>query len=206
MRAPEYTVCVPHYAVPHGRRTLRVCLDTLMDNADAHYELLVYGNSEGGDLYQIYNDLAQRASSEWLFLLMFDVYLPRHWDRAYLEARQPDLLLGCGVVEPGYEPVNPKCLRMDFGQAPETYRRASFEAWAMSAPAPTDWLWIFPWFVHRENFLDLGGFDRYSRDDGSWNMTDLRFTEKWQAAGGRVARANTWVYHMSRWSITGDKR
>lgn len=207
MKKPEFSVLVPHYAVDFGRRTLRTCLDCLMDNTVNHYELMVYGNSEGGDLYQIYNDMARRASAEWLMLLMYDEYLQPGWDKPAMEQRSRDTLWAFGVVEAGYEPVHHLNIQADLGGSPETFQRQRFEQWASSYPAPPPgFLWIFPWLIHREAFLDLGGFDAYSRESGEWNMTDMFFYRKWEAAGNKVGRLPSWCYHLQRWSLTGDKR
>jgi len=206
LRRPEFSVLIPHYAVDYGRRTLRTCLDCLMDNTTAHYELIVYGNSAGGDLYQIFNDMAQRAGSEWIVPLMYDEYVQPGWDIPALEYRAPDILWGFNIAECGYEPVNSLNTRVDFGGTPETFQRHAFETWAMTAPVSSEFLWIFPWFMSREAFVDLGGFPKRRLDDTEWGLSDMLFCRTWVEAGGQVGRLPAWAYHLQRWSLTGDGR
>ena len=206
MRQPEFSVLIPHYAAEHGRRTLRTCLDCLIDNTASHYELIVYGNSEGGDLYQIYNDMARRASTEWIVFLMSDEFLQPGWDIPALEYRSPDILWGFNIVEPGYEPVNALNARADFGASPETFQRHAFETWCMTERPSSEFLWIFPWFMSREAFFDLGGFPKRALDDPEWGLSDMLYCRTWVEQGGQVGRLPTWAYHLGRWSLTGQTR
>lgn len=206
MRSPEFSILIPHYAVDYGRRTLRTCLDCLMDNTASHYELLVYGNSEGGDLYQIFNDLAARASAEWIVPLMYDEFVQPEWDRVALENKHPAILWSFNIVEPGYEPVNHLNRQMDFGSTPETFERHAFETWTLNAPTTHEFLWIFPWFLSREAFLDQGGFPKRDLKEPEWGLSDMRFCEQWVANGGQIGRLPAWCYHLGRWSLTGHSR
>lgn len=206
MKLPEFSVLIPHHATPTGRRTLRTCLDCLMDNTTAHYELIVYGNSDGADLYQIYNDMAARASSKWIMPLMYDEYVQPGWDIPALEYRAEHILWGFNIAEPGYEPVNGLNARVDFGAAPETFERQRFETWAMNAPVSSEFLWIFPWFLSREMFLDNGGFPKRQFDDPEWGLSDMLFCRKWVEGGLQVGRLPAWCYHLGRWTLTGERR
>ncbi len=196
---PDFSILLSHLHTTNDIRALRVTLDTIVHYTRHDYELLLWGHHEP-NVYAMINRMARAATTDWLLLHTTDQFVSPDWDVPLWEARGEDTLVVGGMVESGYQPVAEQCLEMNFGMSPETYREADFNAFVAGKPGlPAVESWSWPWLIHRERFLEMGGFAEIS-------SADMLFYQRWRAGGFACKRAQSYCYHLMSWSKTGAQR
>jgi hypothetical protein len=197
---PDFSILIPHLNNDVGRRALRVCLDTIVRHTCHDYELMVQAQ-QGDNAYPQWNRMARSANTDWLIFTVTDQFVSPHWDVPLWEARATDMLVVSGLVESGYRPVSGQNIERSFGISPETYDEAGFNAFAAEKPElPAGDSWMMPMMVHRQTFLDFGGFDLHP------SLSDMFFFQRWLSAGHRWTRVQSYSYHLMSWSLTGATR
>lgn len=204
MTRPLVSILLPHLRNADNDTALRICLDCLIANTDLNYELLLEGVAERRDIYTVVNDMAKRATADWLVFMNSDVFVSPGWIRPLYDAREHSTLVSPVMVECGAIPVSSRNLERDFGRTPYAFRRTEFEAWvARGGDWNDDWragerAWYFPSLIHRNMFNWMGGFDTAK---GAFpDDLDRQFWDQWERDGKRFARVKSWVYHLQAWS------
>jgi hypothetical protein len=200
---PSLTVVLPHYNTPSATRALNVCLRTLTENTPMDYELILTAHKRRE--FFAYNSAAARAAGEWIVFSCTDMFFAPGWCDWLSGNLDPDTAYLLSVVEPEAEgPVAEQAIAGNFGRTPETFDRGGFEAFAASTPlAKPVYGWGFPLVVNRQRFLDVGGFP-LERVNG--NFADLEFLNYWERAGFQQQRIPYYVYHLRKWTLTGEGR
>lgn len=205
MTKPLFTILLPHLRNSSNDAALKVALDTLVTHTALDYELIIEGVEARRDIYGVLNDMARRASTDWLIPWNSDVFAAPGWAEPMWAARDAFTIVSPTMVECGAIPVNDLNLQKDFGRRPETFQRAEFEAWVQAGGGTRDdWHdgdrnWYFPSLIERDRFLSLGGFDT-TRGWFPLHPLDMWFWDTWQAAGGRFKRVKAWVYHLQAYN------
>lgn len=187
------SVCISSLRTKQSARTLKVCLDCLIDNTSTDYELLVDVHGPEVNPYHSYDRLASQARGDYLLWINDDNYIAPNWDKAFLEVATPDTLVIGGLVESGLYPVVDHCIAHNFGTTPEEFRRLEFEVFCQTAMLPNKFSWSCPWFIPR---LKFDGFRNEGREKARENE-DVHFVQRWQ---GPIVRARAWCYHLQKWT------
>lgn len=196
----DFSILIPHLHTAVDIRALRVALDTIARHTAGDYELMVHAHHDDNP-YPHWNAMAQAATSDWLIFSVTDHFVSPGWDVPLWEAREENTLILGGLVESGYQAVAEQCIEHDFGKSPETFDETGFNAFAASHPAlPMIEGWVWPWLIHRGQFLDIGGFGIDPI------VSDMHFFQKWAASGRKWKRVESYSYHLMCWSRTGTER
>ena len=197
---PDFSILVPHFHSNVDIRALRKALDTIVRHTRGDYELIVQAH-HGDNAYPKYNEMAKMASTDWIIFSVSDHFVSPAWDVPLWEARDENTMtMGC-LVESGFREVAEQCISRNFGMSPETYDEHGFNAFAASCPPiPPMEAWTWPWIIHRQQFLDIGGFDTNP------NVSDVWFFQKWQKSGRAWKRVPSYSYHLMNWTSTGADR
>lgn len=196
---PIFSIQLPSMNLPTSARTRRVWATCLADNTTLDYEVLLSVHS-ARDAYACHNDLARQARGEYLIFAEDDKYFAPGWDVAFRDMAAPDTLVIGSLVESGITPVHAANLAVNFGVTPETFDRAAFERHVDGYRLPHADFWSFPWCIHRETFLSVGGFNTALLGTHEGTMLDNVFWQAWLASGRRQMRAAAWAYHLMRWT------
>ena len=86
---PAFSVLIAHKREPANDAALDIALDMLADNTIHDYELLI-DDTTPADPYVIYNDLAERASCNWIVFLNSDTFAGPGWDVPMVDAAAND--------------------------------------------------------------------------------------------------------------------
>jgi hypothetical protein len=195
----DFSILIPHVNNDVGRRALRVFLDTLVRHTCHDYELII--QCAGDNAYPPWNVMARAATTAWLVFTCTDQFVSPNWDVPMWDARAEDMLVVSGLVESGYRMVAEQNIERNFGMSPERFDEAGFNAFAATLPdLPPVEAWSMPMLIHRQTFLDFGGFDIHP------SLSDLYFFQNWLKAGKRWTRVKSYSYHLQNWSITGHQR
>ena len=197
MIKPDVSILIPHLSSPENDKALRVCLDCLIANTNAVYEIII--DTTRGGVYSFINRMARAASADWLVFMNSDVFVAPGWAEPMLAAAAPNKIVTGVIVECGAIGVNTVNVHHNFGMRPETFRRAEFEQWvAESAVAITGDGWYFPSLHNKEAFLNMGGFDTAQ---GEFPVPlDIDYWNKWKQSGGMIQRVNSFCYHLQNYS------
>ena len=197
------SVLLPHYNTPAATRALTVCLRTLAEHTPIDYELMVTSHKRRE--FFAYNSMAARAAGEWLVFSCTDMFFAPDWWRWIDGALDANTAYLLSVVESAAtEPVAEQAIEGDFGRTPETFNADGFAAFAAGKPlARNVFGWGFPLIVNRQRFLDVGGYPLEHVHD---NAADLEFMTYWQRAGLKQQRIPYYVYHLCKWTLTGEGR
>lgn len=200
---PSLSIILPHYNTPSATRALNVCLRTLTENTPMDYELILTAHKRRE--FFAYNSAAARAAGEWVVFSCTDMFFAPNWWRWIDGSLDPNTALLLSVVEPAADgPVAEQAIEAEFGRTPETFNRAGFEAFAASTPlAKPVWGWGFPLIVNRQRFLDVGGFPL---ERVNANFADIEFLQAWEREGFQQRRIPHYVYHLCKWTLTGEGR
>jgi hypothetical protein len=200
---PSVSVVLPHYNTPSATRALNVCLRTLAENTPMDYELILTAHKRRE--FFAYNSAAARAAGEWIVFSCTDMFFAPGWCDWLSGDLDPDTALLLSVVESGAQhPVAEQAIAGHFGHTPETFDRSGFEAFAASTPLAKEVFgWGFPLAVNRQRFLDVGGFPLEHVHD---NAADLEFMTYWMRAGLKQRRVPYYVYHLCKWTLSGEGR
>ncbi len=126
---PAVSVLLPHLRQDVNDRALAICLQTLVDNTDVDYEIIIEAVAERRDIYTVCNSMAQRANAKWVVFHNSDVFMAPGWAKPMLEAAQPNRIVAGIIVECGAIGVNILNHHRNFGMTPETFDRTAFERW-----------------------------------------------------------------------------
>jgi hypothetical protein len=200
---PSITVVLPHYNTPSATRALNVCLRTLIEHTPMDYELILTAHKRRE--FFAYNSAAARAAGEWIVFSCTDMFFAPGWCDWLSGDLDPDTALLLSVVESGAQhPVAEQAIAGHFGHTPETFDRSGFEAFAASTPLAKEVFgWGFPLAVNRQRFLDVGGFPLEHVHD---NTADIDFMTYWMRAGLKQRRVPHYVYHLCKWTLSGEGR
>lgn len=196
---PTFSIQLPSMNLPTSARTRKVWFQCLADNTTLDYEVLLSVHS-ARDAYACHNDLARQASGEYLIFAEDDKYFAPGWDVAFREMAAPSVLVIGSLVESGITPVHAANLTVNFGVTPETYDRAAFEQYVYNRAIAHADFWSFPWCIHRETFLAMGGFNTALLGTHAGTMLDNQFWQAWRASGRQQVRAAAFCYHLMQWT------
>lgn len=197
---PDFSILIPHLHTAVDIRALDRALSTIVRHTVNDYELMLQAH-HGDNAYPIWNTLAYAATTDWLIFTVADHFVSPGWDVPLWDARAVDTLVMGGLVESGFRAVAEQCIQQDFGMSPETFNEAAFNSYAAARPTlPTVEGWVWPWLIHRETFLDMGGFG------ADPIVSDLNFFQQWLSAGKTWKRVESYSYHLMNWTKTGAER
>lgn len=195
---PNLSILIPHKHDPVNDKALAIALSCIAANTRHDYELMI-DTTTPGDPYVILNDMARRASSDWLFFGNSDLFPAPGWDVPLLAAAQRGTIVNATLVECGAIGVHNQNIHRNFGMTPDTFDRAGFEAWAATNPElPLGDGFVFYALLNRLDFLEEGGFD--TANGAFPDPLDSMFWARWQASGKRIIRANALLYHLQNYS------
>jgi hypothetical protein len=171
----EISILIPHKHDRENDKALKIALDCLIDNTDHDYEIIIDSTTPG------------------------DPYMGPHWDTPLLAAADNDAIITGVLVEAGAIGVAQQNIQANFGMTPEAFNRPAFEQFCAQANWAIDGDgWYFPCLINRGHFLQMGMFD--TSEGGFPLPLDIRFWERWKAAGNRVQRVASYAYHLQNWS------
>lgn len=200
----QFTVILPHKRNPGNDAALSICMDMLKANtASDDFEILISAAVDR-PLFPAIDRLFRQAETEYLVFWNSDMFPEPNWDDAMLMQSGYDTIVNPVLVEPGAIGIHPDNVLMDFGRKPETFRRAEFEEWARTAPMPGGEGFFAPYMIHRQRYLDLGGFD-LSGDLSGFVPRDIDLYNTHKRNGGKVVRARAFVYHLQRYSEISEQ-
>lgn len=194
----RFSILLPHKRDPENDKSLAVALSCIAANTWNDYELIV-DSTTPADPYEVVNDMARRAKSEYLFFTNSDIYVAPGWDAPLLELANPDTIVNATLIESGAIPVFHGNIACDLGKTPDTFRRAEFEAQSVAGwPTPPGDGFVFYAMLHRQTFIDRGCFDM-SR--GRYPVPlDSAFWDVWRADDKPIVRAASYIYHLQNFS------
>lgn len=200
---PNLSILIAHRHDKENDKALRVCLDCLVTNTVNDYEILIDATTPA-DPYEVYNALAQKAAGEYIVFMNSDTFVAPAWDWSLLADAKPNIITVPVLVESGAIGVHHNNVAMNFGMRPDTFDRISFEQWVKDwyekgAILPNDSEgWFMPSLHNRNAFLLNGGFDTSL---GGFPMDlDRKYWDKWKAAGKRIIKCPSMVYHLQNYS------
>lgn len=208
---PIVSVLLAHKRERENDKALKIALDTLVDNTDVDYEILIRSVAEYQDCYAVYNEMAQYAKGEWLVFHNSDTFVAPRWASEMLKVAAPDAIVGCVLVECGAIGTARQNVNLDLGRTPETFNRAGFEQWA-AAQYPNTFMnpgygdtvadkacvWYFPSLMNRQAFIESGMFDT----EQGWPFpNDIHYWNRWAESGKRIVKASSFIYHLQAYSV-----
>lgn len=195
----QISVLIPHKRDPENDKALAIAVSMYAANTTVDMELIV-DDTTPADPYVLLNDMARRAKSEWLFFGNSDLFPATGWDTALLALAEPATIVNATLVECGAIGVHEGNIHRNFGMTPDKFDRAAFEAYAASNPEPpANDGFTFYALLHRQAFLDAGGFD-LSRGSFPDQPLDLYFWAAWRSAGRPIVRARAYFAHLQNFS------
>jgi hypothetical protein len=208
---PVISVLLAHKRERENDKALKIALNTLVDNTDVDYEILIRSVAEYQDCYAVYNEMAQYAAGEWLVFHNSDTFVAPRWASEMLKVATPDAIVGCVLVECGAIGTARQNVNVDFGRTPDTFNRAGFEQWAAAqypqvfqnqgygdTAADKAGIWYWPCMQHRHAFLESG---MYGTAQGWPYPNDIEYFNKWVADGKRLLKAPAFIYHLQAYSV-----
>lgn len=194
----RFSILLPHKKEANNDKALAIALSCIADNTRNQYELII-DSTTPADPYVVLNDMARRASGEYLFFSNSDLFMAKGWDIDLLEKASPDTIVNITLVEPGAIGVSDQNIWLSFGMTPDTFNRPAFEAWAEDQRIlpPGDGFEYYS-LINRQVFLDRGGFD-LSRGPFPEPL-DTYFRERWLNDGLKMCRAFSFGAHLQNWS------
>jgi hypothetical protein len=195
---PVLSIIIPHKHEPRNDKALQIALSCIVANTRNDYELIL-DTTTPGDPYVLFNDMAKRATGEWVLFGNSDLFLAPNWDVELLKQADRDTMVSVTLVEPGAIGVHIENIHRNFGMTPETFQREAFEAFATSDPElPAGDGFYFYALRHRQTFLDRGGFDTSL---GKFPIpVDIAYHERWLKDGKRIVRGRGMAYHLQNYS------
>ncbi len=204
MIQPVISILIPHLQTRSNDAALRAALECIIDNTGVSYQLIVHADCERGDVYTVFNDMARRASANWLVFSNSDVFFAPDWVDPMLAAANVGKIITSVLVEPGAIPVSSQNVERDFGRTPQFFHRQRFEVYAKHAPMPPGDGWYMPCLINREEFLYMGGFDTSKGVFPA--QLDVDFWRRWRESGRTVQRVRSFAFHLQNYSNSEIKR
>jgi hypothetical protein len=212
---PIISVLLAHKRERENDKALKIALDTMVDNTDVDYEILIRSVAEYQDCYAVYNEMAQYARGMFLVFHNSDTFVAPRWASEMLKVAAPDAIVGCVLVECGAIGTARQNVNLDFGRTPDTFNRAGFEQWAAGvypqvfqsqgygdSAADKAGIWYWPCLQQRQAFLDSG---MYGTAQGWPYPNDIEYFNKWVADGKRLVKAPGYIYHLQAYSVKSEQ-
>lgn len=200
----DISVLIAHKHEKANDAALKVALDTIVDNTVHDYELLI-DSTTPANVYQVYNQLAVRASAPYIVFTNSDVFFAPRWDIPMLVAADPDAIVTGVIVECGAIGVATANVHRDFGMRPQTFRRKEFEEWVeKEQPLPPGDGWYFPSLHNRQAFLDMGGFD-LTKGTFPTEPLDILYWNTWRERGGIIKHVRSYCYHLQHYCAAEEQ-
>lgn len=194
------TIILPHKRNPGNNAALQIALSCLTDNTHSDFILLMDAAYDK-PLYERVNALVKQATTDCCVYWSSDMFAAPGWDTPMLALWGPNAFVTNVLVEPGAIGLHPDNLHKDFGRKPETFRRAEFEEWCLTAPVPNNFGWYAPYMFSRKAYLNYGGLQLGLKGDHhGFTSADQELFEKWQEDGRHIKRAHSYTYHLQRYS------
>lgn len=195
-----FTVILPHRRNPGNDAALAVCMDCLLANTFNDFHLLMDAAVDE-PLYPRVNRMMAQAQTEACVYWSSDMFAAPGWDAPMMDLFAADTFVTCVLVEPGAIGVYPENFKRDFGRKPSTFDRQAFENYAETAEVPDGEGWYAPVVYPRAGYLQMGGLrENADTDHHGFSSGDVELFDKWKAAGNRIVRARSYVYHLQRYS------
>lgn len=111
-------------------------------------------------VYRAYTFGAEMASGEYVLFINSDMAFAPGFLAELIARRDPDLFLCGRLVESGVLRPGALAVQRDFGTCPRDFKRGSFRRFAqtISSPDVVDGGLYMPSLIHRQRFLEIGGF------------------------------------------------
>lgn len=192
--------------LPRNQAYLDLCVQSLIKHTRSFgIELLVAENGEGTNYPQgqcaAVNRVAKRATGEWLMVSNDDMYYAPGWDNDI--DFDISLCFSPNLIEPIEQGSAEPFLKLDGGYALEVFRKVDVNTLVRDHKESPVWEAGFnlPFFIRRDVWETIGGYDEFYDPWGSNSDTDLQ--TKIQLAGVIPMRnRNCLVYHFGSKSET----
>lgn len=197
----KVSVIIP--TLPNNQKYLDLCVRSLFQNTKFFdIELLIAENGEGTNYPQgqcaAVNRVAKRSTGEWIMVTNDDMYFATYWNTRSLFGE--NLCWSPNLVEPVEIGSAPPFLKLDAGQSVEDFNENgvcdfSFEHFQKLIGGEVENGFNLPFFMRRDLWETIGGYDEFYDPWGSNSDTDLQ--TKVEIAGVTpVRRLDCLVYHF----------
>lgn len=195
------TIILPHKRNPGNDAALRIALEMLYTNTINDF-VLISDAAHDQPLYERVNRMVEQAMTMVVVYFCSDMFAAPAWDVPMLSLVDYRTFVTGVVAESGIMGMHPDNVHRDFGRRPDTFRRADFEAWALEGQMPTGVGFPAPFMFHRARFINLGGLQTsgLAGDHQGFTPADLLLFEQHERDGGTVRRAQSYFYHLQRYS------
>lgn len=163
--------------LPKNQKYLDLCVQSLIENTSKfEIELLIAENGEGTAYpqgqCQAVNRVAKRATGDWLMIINDDMYFPWSWD---FGVTFDNLCWSPNLIEPIEIGSAPPFLKIDGGQTIETVKLDTITVLVLDNEDHTvEPGFNLPFFIRRDVWETIGGYDEFYDPWGSNSDTDLQ--------------------------------
>jgi glycosyltransferase involved in cell wall biosynthesis len=149
-------------------------LNFLKDNAIPHLAVTTKKFPDEwfiNSVYRAYNLGVLSSKTDYVYLVNSDMAFSRGALSSIMRNASPDKLLASRLVELGVMPSGKYGIEKDFGSSPNKYRKNDFESFArkISRDELSTGGLFMPLLVHKEKFLELGGYPEGNLTEESLN-------------------------------------
>jgi len=182
---------------------LNICMNSLAENSNFSFEILVAENGEGSEHPQgqcmAVNRVSKQAKGDWLLIANDDMFFPYEWDK-----RIDFTISDCfspNLVEPLEQGSAPPFLKLDAGNTTEFNRDKVSYFCLSNKDDKVEHGFNFPVFIKKELWDKIGGYDEKFDPWGSNGDNDLQYKI---ILAGVMPRRNrgVLVYHLGSKSGT----
>lgn len=198
--APVLSIIIPHKITKLNNEAMALNVQMLNDNTSLPFELIVDTECPK-DPYQIWNETARTARGDFLVFSNSDVLMAPGWDILMWKYCEVNSIVTGYLVEAGNIGVASVNIPKNFGRAPKSFDRFSFEEFAHNHRVPDvkeERGWYMPCCVRKDWFLSTGGFPT---DLPFPNPNDIIFWERCiSELSTKLIRVNSFAYHFQNLS------
>lgn len=196
-----FSIILPHKRNPGNDKALSICLDMLMANTVNDYTLLMDAACDQPLVPRI-NRLVSHAPDDICVYWASDTFAGPRWDVAMLDSYAPTRFVTGVLIEPGMISMDGQNYHRDFGRRADTFNRADFERAVLADEIPMlqGKGWVAPYMFNRARWLDMGGLNESLTSPDGFTGADRDLFDKWEAVGNAIIRAQSYAYHLQRWS------